>query len=294
MCSSTAAMDWPLSRAEKRHQVLQLYDREQLMTDSVVMSGQAALARMKDEIEAIKNRSKILVGEQQGLSEDSQRLWQALETVSGVFRAVVPPTEEDDDSGDEPLTPQLQPTRSKSAPHLRDGALPSTVTPLVPIRATSNLPRTPRSSLTGKQEGGEQIKRKVSFSGEPEGSRRTSVCEPDPEDSLPMSEPAKQNPVRTSEAVSKPVIKISEWGLTEFCAPREAMKLGMQFKKLPPAPLIILKVTEGSWAEEQGICRGDVLHSVAGKFAEDLSHEQFIRLIMARPLKVTIQRDGHF
>jgi len=74
MCSNTAAMDWPLSRAEKRHQVLQLYDNQEQMSDSMLVEGQAALARMKTEVETVKNKSRCLLNQQQGLSEASARV----------------------------------------------------------------------------------------------------------------------------------------------------------------------------------------------------------------------------
>lgn len=278
MCSNTAAMDWPLSRAEKRHQVMQLYDKEEQMGNDMLVSGQAALARMKAEIEMIKNKSRALANEQQGLSEDSQRLWQALEAASAVFRAVVPASVEDECSGDEGAADVR---RTKSAGALRTTSSKAPEKP----SAVSKKPRTPRSSLKGKE-------RRVSFGTETEDVSRLSVvskaetvCEPEPEESL--SEPVEAE-FRLGHLLSG---KILDWGLTEFTAPVEAEKLGIGFKKLPPTPVVILKVTEGSWAHSQGIEVEDVLHSVDGKRVEHLQAQQFIRLIaMKRPLKLTIER----
>merc|ERR1719487_193942 len=89
-------MDWPLSREEKKRHLMMLYDREEEMTDSMLMSGHAALAKLKMELETIKKQSQSFGDKQKGISEDSQRLWQAVEAATAVFRAVVPSALEED------------------------------------------------------------------------------------------------------------------------------------------------------------------------------------------------------
>jgi len=274
-------MDWPLSREEKRLQVLQLYDREEQMTDSVLMSGQAAIAKMKAELETMKNKSKVLVESQQGLSEDSQRLWQALEAASAVFRAVVPSSAEDDCSGDE----QVGDMRRASSAHVMRSTSDTTQPPPV----ASKKPRTPRSSLTGKQ-------RRVSFGELPEACKKVDVS-PEGKD-LSDAEPVEPEPEealhhRDSPQAQCKIPKASwsslEWGLTEFCVPAGTPKVGIHFR-LPPEPLYVHRVTPGSWAEAQGIREGDVVNAVAGKHAGSLTGEHFVRLMMGRPLRLTIER----
>lgn len=269
-------MDWPLSHEEKKRQVLQLYDREEQMTDSVLLSGHEALARMKAELETIKHKSKVLVEDQQDLSEDSQRLFQALEAASAVFRAVVPSALEDDCSGDEHCGGSR---RAKSAGATRSDCIPP--------RVASKKPTTPRSSLKGAGTQRSQ-KPRVSFGAQPESSKEADVSSHSKD--LSDAEAREPEPRETSHcANSERVAKIADWGLTEFCVPSGTVKLGIHFR-LPPEPLFVHGVTEGSWAEAQGICEGDAVYAVAGKRADSLTAAQFVRLMLGRPLKLTIER----
>jgi len=286
-------MDWPLSREEKKRQMLQLYDREeqeQKRTDSALISGQAALARMKAELETVKSKSKALVDHQQGLSEDSQRLWQALEAVSAVFRAVVPTEGEDDQHDDEPCMER----RARSAnTTIRASAEAAPQQPTRPLKS-----RTPRNSLTGR-------KRRVSF-GKEESTPEPKKAEPSPLRQDPSdSEPGEPEPCSGPHMVeTRPIMmqnnepepeedlqpaRILEWGLTDICVPHGVAKVGIHFK-LPPEPLLVHKVTEGSWAEEQGVCAGDMVYAVAGQHADSISAERFVRLMLGRPLNLTIER----
>jgi len=88
------------------------------------------------------------------------------------------------------------------------------------------------------------------------------------------------------------IADIREWGLTEFCVPEEIPKMGLQFKHFPPGHggVAIEKVTTASWAEKQGICAGDVVYAIGGKHADCLTGEQFVRLMLKRPLKLIIER----
>merc|ERR1712196_253190 len=89
-----------------------------------------------------------------------------------------------------------------------------------------------------------------------EGLSETESGEPEPEEAL-------------SNAESQRVSKILEWGLTEFIVPTGTAKIGMHFK-LPPNPLLVHKVTEGSWADVHGIRAGDSVYAVGGKRADNL------------------------
>jgi len=319
-------MDWPLSRQEKTRQVMNLYDKNEQMTDSMLVSGGAALAKLKAELEMIKSGSRSDLGHREGLSEDTHRVWQAVEAAQAVFRAVVPTSCEDDCSDDDDEHCESG-RRSKSAGALR--SIPDAAPPKVAPK-----PRTPRSSLTGKQ-------RRVSFGEQPQEAKKAEVeqppapkkaevdlmpslaqcdhlsdaetAEPEPEESLRCrgDSPTKASPLRHGESpcavdmanalCSGPghmmrspraqVTEIRDWGLTEFCVPVGTPKVGLHFKRFPPEPLNVLKVTKGSWADKQGICVGDVVTAIGGKHADRMGPEQFVRLMQCtRPLKIIVDR----
>lgn len=127
-----------------------------------------------------------------------------------------------------------------------------------------------------EEEKSESVSNSDSSSEDSGSESDDEAGEPEPEEAL-------------SGAESRRVSKILDWGLTEFTVPPGTAKIGMHFR-LPPEPLLVHKVTEGSWADVQDIRAGDVVHSVAGKRAENLSAAHFVRLMMERPLKVTIER----
>merc|ERR1712178_166702 len=254
--------------------------REEEMADSEQAELEKELESIRHKLETIKNKSKALVDHRQGLSDDSQRLWQAVEAASAVFRAVVPGSVEEDCNDDEQ---ELEAPRARSAGALRT---PSGSVQAAPPALKKS--RTPRTSLTGKE-------RRVSF-GDEADARKQAACE---EDNSPRSdsrsnlsetehaEPEPEEPSQHTE--SQGVSKILDWGLTEFIVPPGTTKVGMHFK-MPPEPLLVHRVTEGSWAEIQGICAGDTVHSVDGKRAEGMPAEHFVSLMKRRPLKLTIER----
>lgn len=67
------------------------------------------------------------------------------------------------------------------------------------------------------------------------------------------------------------------------------VKLGIGFRALPPAPLLITKVEEDSWADEAGIMPNDELLEVNGVSVLDITPKNFDSVIMKRPLRFKIR-----
>jgi len=69
-------------------------------------------------------------------------------------------------------------------------------------------------------------------------------------------------------------------------------KVGIGFKQLPPEPLVVRKVTEGSWAEGEGVQVGDTVTHVNGVKASCMTGPQFLRLMGLRPLRLIVEETG--
>jgi len=162
------SMDWPLSREEKKSQLLRLYSHDVMAADNMLASGNQTLEALRAELEAVRSAAGIQksakkfpsISKLDALShpasppksadDEVQRLRQAVESAAAVLRALLPEDEADEGMGDE---------EAKTPPRLRarsEGAFrePSAVA------ARPALCRTPRESR--------RPKRKVSFGGEPE------------------------------------------------------------------------------------------------------------------------------
>jgi len=322
--NAASAMDWPLSRDEKKRQLLHVLEQDAKISDSMLSSGEAALTKLKSELEAIKSTSGGCQVEGRRSSQDvEQRLFQAVEAAAAVLRAVVPSNNADDPSfdGDECLSSGI--IRSRSEPRTLSG------TPIKPA-----LCRTPLGSLGGR-------KRRVSFGDASPGSFRSTSDvgvdepgEPEPEESLPPAErrdaddpisphahsagtsdiesPASGKCSPSNNSGSNGLRNLSrtqshtssrssggtsdtgpvsmEWGLAEFCVPVGMEKVGIHFKNFPPERLLVRRITQGSWAATAGINVGDVIIAVGGRHAEVLSPQQFMVLMQSRPLRLIVDR----
>lgn len=165
-------MDWPLSREEKKHQLLRLYNDDVKAADTMVESGNKALEALREQLDAVRHAAGIhqspckapaadtipmlempaqapLPRKAEATQDEVERLRQAVESAAAVLRAILP-TPDDDDSVAEP-SPQRCRARSEGA--IRE-------TGAAPLRPA--LCRTPRGDKSGRP------KRKVSFGGQPE------------------------------------------------------------------------------------------------------------------------------
>lgn len=152
------AMDWPLSREEKKHQLLRLYNDDVKAADSMVESGNKALEALREELDAVrraagvhqvaKRKTADTGASHRSPDDEVERLRQAVENAAAVLRAIVP-LEDDDDEATMHTTPLRSRARSEGGER--------------ELRAVALRPalcRTPRES--GRP------KRKVSFGGQPE------------------------------------------------------------------------------------------------------------------------------
>jgi len=267
-------MDWPLSRDEKKRHLMHLYDKDAQISDFMLSSGEVALANLKAELECVRRAPGCRSACAKEASEDAQRLWHAVETAAAVLKAVVPNPEADHSDDEETSDSKvLRRTRSQGAVR---GALP----PLKPA-----LSRTPRGSCEG-------LRLRVSFGEEVLKGCRGSDADSESTRSHTLGEPEPEEPLHTGSP-GHGEGRAPFWrdrGLMEFCVPVGEHKVGLHLKDLPPKPLIVRRINEGSWTEAQGIRVGDVVIAVGGHRAESLSAEHFVRLMQTRPLRLIIEQ----
>eukprot|EP00929_Paragymnodinium_shiwhaense_P083819 TRINITY_DN44792_c0_g1_i1.p1 TRINITY_DN44792_c0_g1~~TRINITY_DN44792_c0_g1_i1.p1 ORF type:complete len:293 (+),score=91.05 TRINITY_DN44792_c0_g1_i1:58-936(+) len=278
---AAAAMDWPLSREEKKGQLLKLYQKDVQAADSMIESRELALAALRDELEAIRRSTGChaavpaasssatlptvpkdhVEGSVRG-SEDgeaaalmrleAERLRQVVETAAAVLRAVLPTGEELDADGENGGLSMRCGGRSRSEGALRDTA------PAVQLK--SALSRTPRTSRCGTPKREDRV-----------------LAEPEPED-----------------ATGTVVAANGSEACLELTAAPCVATLGIGFKQLPPLAaceeLVIRKVTRQTWADEQGIRPGDLLLRMNDVSVAAMTGPQFLKFMKARPLRLSIER----
>jgi len=103
------AMDWPLSRDEKKTQILRLYNEDVRAADSMLSSGEEAMEALREELDAVRqaaglkvrNNDREVTESPRRATADSEieRLRAAVESAAAVLRAMVPA--EDEGSDDE-------------------------------------------------------------------------------------------------------------------------------------------------------------------------------------------------
>lgn len=73
-------------------------------------------------------------------------------------------------------------------------------------------------------------------------------------------------------------------------------RIGVGFLNLPPVPLVVKRVTRGSWAEKQGIRCGDEFMSVDHRRSRAFTSSEFVQAMKKRPLVIklrrTVRKDG--
>jgi len=145
-------MDWPLSRNEKKQQLLRLYNGDVQAADSMLSSGDKALEALREELEAVRRAAGVQKAQpceaKLEAAEEVERLRAAVESAAAVLRAIVPPQEDSP-----PTTP-----REVSCGRFRARSEGASREPSVPALRPA-LCQTPRSN---------RPKRKVSFGGQPE------------------------------------------------------------------------------------------------------------------------------
>mmetsp|Transcript_44705 Transcript_44705/g.78695 ORF Transcript_44705/g.78695 Transcript_44705/m.78695 type:complete len:321 (+) Transcript_44705:68-1030(+) len=74
----------------------------------------------------------------------------------------------------------------------------------------------------------------------------------------------------------------------EYVVGPEVTRLGLAFSTLPPDPLIVKRVTKGTWADLQGMNPGDMIVAVNGLDVKKLTGEEFKCIVQERPLVLRI------
>jgi len=156
----TSAMDWPMSRDEKKRQLVRLYNGDVQAADAMLSSGEKTLEALRDELDAVRQAAGV---KKQALPDPTasprtaatnaevERLRVAVESAAAVLRAIVPAEDPEDAAGDD--TPN-SPTRVRARSEPFREIAPAGP----PLRPA--LCRTPRT--------GGKLRRKVSFGSQPE------------------------------------------------------------------------------------------------------------------------------
>jgi len=179
--SPMPALDWPLSRDEKKRQISRLYNEDVRAADSMLSSGEATLEALRDELDSVRKaagvqktlpRKKVdCAGTPESpastasQSAEVERLRTAVETAAAVLRALLPTPDECTSLPGDAERPPPRP-RAQSEGAARDSSG-------VTIRPA--LCRTPRGERT-------KPKRKVSFGGQPEEEPMRVAAMTDSED----------------------------------------------------------------------------------------------------------------
>eukprot|EP00747_Dinoflagellata_sp_TGD_P166378 gnl/TRDRNA2_/TRDRNA2_189082_c0_seq1.p1 gnl/TRDRNA2_/TRDRNA2_189082_c0~~gnl/TRDRNA2_/TRDRNA2_189082_c0_seq1.p1 ORF type:complete len:305 (+),score=53.84 gnl/TRDRNA2_/TRDRNA2_189082_c0_seq1:78-917(+) len=269
--ASGPSMDWPLSREEKKGQLLRLYSRDMQASDEVLSSGGAALQALREELEAVRRTAGSRRAKSGDEDEDSlrekevERLRMALESASAVLRAIVPMQ---DDAGDGSLPDSAMQTGSRLRRARSEGCATVHDSGLRP-----SLSRTPRQSRGGTP-------RRVSFGDKPE------------QHLLPAHEATEVQPDTLEpepELEGESVVGKSSTTIRRICLPTHGRKAGIGFKP-SGQQCVVAKVTEGSWAQEMGVLVGDLVIAVGGIRVDRMTWPQFSKLMEERPLHLEIER----
>jgi len=82
----------------------------------------------------------------------------------------------------------------------------------------------------------------------------------------------------------------------ELYAGEDVGRIGVGFRNLPPVPLVVRRVTKGTWADKQGILVGDEFMSVNHRRSREFRPSEFLEEMTKRPLTIrlrrTVQKEG--
>jgi len=78
--------------------------------------------------------------------------------------------------------------------------------------------------------------------------------------------------------------------MLEIAVSPEVGSMGLAFAVLPPAAAVVAHVGDGSWAEAEGVERGDELLEVGGQAVCEMSAEAFASAMLERPLLLRFWR----
>jgi len=67
-------------------------------------------------------------------------------------------------------------------------------------------------------------------------------------------------------------------------------RIGVGFLNLPPVPLVVKRITRGSWADQQGIQCGDEFMSVDHRRSRAFTASEFTAAMKKRPLVIKLRR----
>lgn len=79
----------------------------------------------------------------------------------------------------------------------------------------------------------------------------------------------------------------------EFIIGEDVGKIGMHFKTLPPTALVVQRVTPGSWADQNGLAKGDMFLEVDDIPIHEWTQQDFCDRMGSRPIKLFLAVGKH-
>lgn len=147
MAMFSTALDWPLSREEKKGQLMRLYSDDAKAADGMLCAGNKTLEALREELDNVRCAG---ADKAEDAEEEVQRLRQGLESAAAVLRAILLKQDED-----EPASCAEETSDSRSRARSEGASREPAAVALRPA-----LCRTPRQSS--------RPKRRVSFGSQPE------------------------------------------------------------------------------------------------------------------------------
>jgi hypothetical protein len=145
-------MDWPLSRDEKKEQIIRLYNDDVCAADCMLSSGEAALEALRDELETVRLAAGIRTvaakkpGNKSNHSDaEVERLRGAVETAAAVLRAILPSQSDPDEGISEAVSGKQQRARSEGG--TRETGTKA-IRPSLRPKKVSSRPGTPRKRVS--------------------------------------------------------------------------------------------------------------------------------------------------
>eukprot|EP00929_Paragymnodinium_shiwhaense_P042025 TRINITY_DN21822_c0_g1_i1.p1 TRINITY_DN21822_c0_g1~~TRINITY_DN21822_c0_g1_i1.p1 ORF type:complete len:396 (-),score=72.19 TRINITY_DN21822_c0_g1_i1:173-1360(-) len=214
---AAAAMDWPMSREEKKVQVMHLYHKDLQVAGGLLQSNEAALAALQAELDHLRRCRPEQEDGRSRTPKEADPYRQAVESAAAVLRAVL--------QSDARLAEAAEQAGTSHRPRARsEGHVPPVQAE--PVRpALSRTPRASRCNTPKKRVSfGDRVDRVCCLSDsdadnekeivkecplEKKEGRRRSIAEPEPEEKVAEGQPREPNSPRAT--VGQPEVASGAW-----------------------------------------------------------------------------------
>jgi hypothetical protein len=329
--AEATAMDWPMSREEKKAQVMRLYNQDVKAADEMIQAGHVSVQSLQAQIDEIRRaieKENITIwseGQMPGGGNrvnlrntvaNFEQLRGTVESSAALLRAMAFQQDlhgdaPDDRSGDAEASSGAR--RCKS-----EGGLRTVLDVAPPKSALSRTPRnsrgcaTPRRVSFGTKELVGDSDSEVEDRGY-DGMSYDGLCSRSPQSnshSSAVESPKKWRSARNRSAYEAEPEPEEEDSTAEeeldspceedFCetvvlpeiqAGHDVEKLGFVLHRFPPDEMKIVRIIPGSWAEKSGMLPGDVIVVLNGVRVQYLNYARTLEILRKRPLRVLLERE---